>query len=571
MTRGERGQVTVAAVGIAVAVMLGMVVLLHLAAIRSGGARGQTAADVAALAGVRVLASNPDASAASVRAAVDRAASQNGARVERFKIESVARRPTAVDVTVSELVSGAVPGVGRRADRVRSWSRAGVTYTATLAPASFRPIDLAGAHGASAVVAAAEAQVGWPYVWGGESRAEGGFDCSGLVDYAYGAAGIALPGRPTAADLWHMSRHISEAELAPGDLMFLGTDTGEPYHVGMYVGGGLTVVAPHTGAQVSYERLIDNPWDGFGRLLSGPPAEDPVASGTEAAARKYDVPPDVVSAELTLGLDTNPYRVAMVLQETMERDHSDLMRALTDQLKGDASTAALVMRTAAGPALGAGFQATIKLLPRPQPPTDSSPVPLRGGGSAWGSLISTGSSAVNHVGDWIHGRGGRLPEHLGHGANLGLDALSVLPNRTLSAFAQVVSAGWDVARVARAFASEAPPAAGGLLGAGVWLVQVLIAGFGLYRARTWRGRLYNGAMLAGGVLGLAAVGAAAGLLGTALVAASPFLLAAAIVITAGATIYANWDTLTSASSRATWWCVHKASSTVHSVASFIGL
>ncbi len=148
----------------------------------------------------------------------------------------------------------------------------------------------------------------------------------------------------------------------------------------MYVGGGMTVVAPHTGAEVSYEPLADIPWDGFGRLLAGPPAEDPVASGAEAAAREYDVPPDVVSAELRLGLDTNPYRVAVTLQQAMERDHNDLMQALTDQLKGDPSQAAIVMRAAAGPALGAGFAGAIKLLPRPPAGTQSPPVPLRGGG-----------------------------------------------------------------------------------------------------------------------------------------------------------------------------------------------
>ena len=55
--------------------------------------------------------------------------------------------------------------------------------------------DVRGLDGAGAVVAAALAQLGWPYVWGGESRAEGGFDCSGLIDYAFAAAG--LPHRAT--------------------------------------------------------------------------------------------------------------------------------------------------------------------------------------------------------------------------------------------------------------------------------------------------------------------------------------------------------------------------------------
>ena len=174
--RCQRGQVSIAAVGIAIAVLLGAVVLVHLAAIRSGGARAQSAADVAALAGVQVLATDPSAPKSAVESAVTRAAAANGGRVEAFRIEISNGVPKAVDVTVSELVTGAVPGVGKRADRVWSWSRAGVAYTVTLASGSFRPVDLAGARGAAAVVAAAEAQIGWPYVWGGESRAEGGFD-----------------------------------------------------------------------------------------------------------------------------------------------------------------------------------------------------------------------------------------------------------------------------------------------------------------------------------------------------------------------------------------------------------
>ena len=64
------------------------------------------------------------------------------------------------------------------------------------------------------------------------------------------AAGDPLPGRPTAADLWHDSRPVSAAELLPGDLAFVGAGSGAPHHVGMYVGGGTVVVAPHTGADV---------------------------------------------------------------------------------------------------------------------------------------------------------------------------------------------------------------------------------------------------------------------------------------------------------------------------------
>ena len=77
---------------------------------------------------------------------------------------------------------------------------------------------LRAAHGSgarAALVRAALAQVGWPYVWGGESRTEGGFDCSGLVDHAYARAGYQLPGRPTADVLWAMSVPLAPADLRP--------------------------------------------------------------------------------------------------------------------------------------------------------------------------------------------------------------------------------------------------------------------------------------------------------------------------------------------------------------------
>ena len=134
--------------------------------------------------------------------------------------------------------------------------------------AGFRPVDLHGLTGRAAIVAAAAAQIGWPYVWGGESRAEGGFDCSGLVGYAYRAAGIPLPGRPTAATLWSMARPAPSGALAPGDLVFKGTGSGAPYHVGIYAGGGAVIVAPHSGARVRFEPLAAGGWDGFGSLAA---------------------------------------------------------------------------------------------------------------------------------------------------------------------------------------------------------------------------------------------------------------------------------------------------------------
>ena len=157
-----------------------------------------------------------------------------------------------------------------------------------LTQASHALIDAA-AGGRARVIAAALAQVGWPYIWGGDSRSEGGFDCSGLVDYAFAHAGMALPGRPTAAVLYRMSMPVGPKHLAPGDLAFLYSRHRAPYHVALYVGDGLMVVAPHTGAKVQIEPLSSVPWDGYGRLLQGGRG-DGLARSVAAAARRFAHP-----------------------------------------------------------------------------------------------------------------------------------------------------------------------------------------------------------------------------------------------------------------------------------------
>ena len=102
---------------------------------------------------------------------------------------------------------------------------------------------------AAGAVGVALGQLGAPYVPGGATPS--GFDCSGLVSWAYARAG--RPGLPHyTGDLWTAGTHInSTSELAPGDLVFfdgLG-------HVGMYIGGGQFVEAPHSGDVVKVSNL----------------------------------------------------------------------------------------------------------------------------------------------------------------------------------------------------------------------------------------------------------------------------------------------------------------------------
>ena len=98
--------------------------------------------------------------------------------------------------------------------------------------------------GAAGAVEAAEREIGVPYVWGGTTPA--GFDCSGLVMWAYAQVGISLPHYSGAQ--YADTTHIPMADIEPGDLLFYGPGGDE--HVAMYVGGGSMIEAPYTGASV---------------------------------------------------------------------------------------------------------------------------------------------------------------------------------------------------------------------------------------------------------------------------------------------------------------------------------
>jgi cell wall-associated NlpC family hydrolase len=101
--------------------------------------------------------------------------------------------------------------------------------------------------------------LGVPYVWGGESAQ--GFDCSGLVQAVYTEAGVGLP--RVAQSQYDAGPAVSPGQpVVPGDLVFFGTGPGDVSHVGMFVGNGLMVDAPHTGASVRFDRV-----DGFGSIV----------------------------------------------------------------------------------------------------------------------------------------------------------------------------------------------------------------------------------------------------------------------------------------------------------------
>lgn len=119
--------------------------------------------------------------------------------------------------------------------------------------------------GAEAVQAAA-AQVGAPYRYGGASPR--GFDCSGLVFFAYRRAGLRVP--RTTRDLYRRARPIAVQALQPGDLLFFDFES-KVGHVAIYAGDNQFIHAPSSGKQVTRGSLDDRFWRarlvGVGRLV----------------------------------------------------------------------------------------------------------------------------------------------------------------------------------------------------------------------------------------------------------------------------------------------------------------
>jgi cell wall-associated NlpC family hydrolase len=116
------------------------------------------------------------------------------------------------------------------------------------------------------VVSIALQYLGIPYQWAGASPTTG-FDCSGLVQYVFGQLGVSLPHNTVAQ--WNSPNAVSvpRNQLQPGDLVFFdGLD-----HVGIYIGNGSFIDAPHTGALVRVDRLDDGwyaaNYDGAKRIV----------------------------------------------------------------------------------------------------------------------------------------------------------------------------------------------------------------------------------------------------------------------------------------------------------------
>lgn len=121
------------------------------------------------------------------------------------------------------------------------------------------PVVNVPASGRAAVaVATAKKQVGKPYVWA--AAGPSAFDCSGLTMYSWAAAGVALP--HSSSMQIGVGTRVSRSQLQPGDLVFFYSPIS---HVGIYIGGGQMIDAPHPGASVRITSISTMPYSGATR------------------------------------------------------------------------------------------------------------------------------------------------------------------------------------------------------------------------------------------------------------------------------------------------------------------
>ncbi len=179
------------------------------------------------------------------------AAAQAEAEAARTAADAAAAEATAALATLQEQQAQVQAQVDRyEADFTRLTAAEQARVTTTLAgPVLAAPPAAAAAAAAPGPAAAtavqtALAQIGDPYVWG--SSGPDGFDCSGLTQYAYAAAGISLPHSSRAQST--LGTPVSRSELMPGDLVYFYSPVS---HVGIYVGDGKMVHARTFGQPVA--------------------------------------------------------------------------------------------------------------------------------------------------------------------------------------------------------------------------------------------------------------------------------------------------------------------------------
>jgi cell wall-associated NlpC family hydrolase len=191
----------------------------------------------------------------------DSQATQNRAslmKTYQADIDAALREATAADNSAASALRGLVPGKTDLAggNGTGTGTDTGSGHGTPAAPVDYStsgniPVppnfaNLAPNPRAQQVLNFAKSKLGLPYIWGGNGPR--GYDCSGLTQHAYAAAGISIP--RTSEEQWSAGPHITPGHEQPGDLVFFHPDgAGRPGHVGIVLDpkAGTMIEAPHTG------------------------------------------------------------------------------------------------------------------------------------------------------------------------------------------------------------------------------------------------------------------------------------------------------------------------------------
>ena len=194
----------------------------------------------------------------SERAAASRVVAAAAAIEQRL---AGARAEIEAATARQQVLLGRLESAAARRARLEREARARRAQADRASRATTRVASYNGPASGRAAIAVREAyrQLGKPYRWG--ASGPNSFDCSGLMMWVWGKAGVSLPHSSRAQ--YGYGRHVSKSELRPGDLVFYGHPI---HHVGIYVGNGQYIAAPQTGDVVSFRSVNRGGWAGATRL-----------------------------------------------------------------------------------------------------------------------------------------------------------------------------------------------------------------------------------------------------------------------------------------------------------------